>query len=339
MRDKELLRSLSELKSDFNALTGSSFSHFYCPVLHTDEQTKLCRGHVVNSAFPDSDRQWVVQRKDVDEFYGSRFESDFVQILYKESGSPISVLLDPTQSRLFNITITADGEPIEHFYAKGPMPVRFTGFKLETEEESVFLGLKIPPTEAQAKAAANWEVWASKDVTIEAFVSLLKAAYLTMFKLLGYQYALSADGAFIGRGMLGEFFLRYGRRPKREIRELAKRFFSPVQHMVRPVMKVPIGFRGTVSDGNLLLCRIPSADPWGALVFIRTSLQMHAVLMPLTETMTAREVYSSFLAGEATQLSASYARLESDRWIINPEPSTITWPKQGAAFGESQTEP
>jgi len=39
-------------------------------------------GHIINEAFHGSPKSWVVQRQDVDRFYGSRFEADFEVIQY-----------------------------------------------------------------------------------------------------------------------------------------------------------------------------------------------------------------------------------------------------------------
>jgi len=67
---------LEKLRSDYHQVRGAPFSHFFCPVLFSDEDVPLCKAHIVNLVFPDSSRIWTVQRKDVDNFYGSTFEAD-----------------------------------------------------------------------------------------------------------------------------------------------------------------------------------------------------------------------------------------------------------------------
>jgi hypothetical protein len=52
--DREVQHKLETLRSDYREATGSSFSHFYCPILFRDQDAELCRAHIVNSAFPDS---------------------------------------------------------------------------------------------------------------------------------------------------------------------------------------------------------------------------------------------------------------------------------------------
>jgi hypothetical protein len=72
MSRSELARKLEEHREDFRSIVGTGFDHFFCPILHIDEYAKLCKGHIVGQAFPNSARDWVVQRKDVEDFYGSR---------------------------------------------------------------------------------------------------------------------------------------------------------------------------------------------------------------------------------------------------------------------------
>jgi hypothetical protein len=55
---------------------GNPFKCFYCPILQTDEETELCMGHIVNKSIPNSCRKCVVQRKDVDGFYGVVVEAE-----------------------------------------------------------------------------------------------------------------------------------------------------------------------------------------------------------------------------------------------------------------------
>ena len=68
------------LRADFEEVTGSPFKHFFCPILYQDDPVELCRAHIVNRAFEGAPRAWTVQRKDVDNHFGSRFESGFTTL-------------------------------------------------------------------------------------------------------------------------------------------------------------------------------------------------------------------------------------------------------------------
>lgn len=87
----DLQRKLEALRTDFAAVAGAPFHNFYCPILFADDLTEICRAHLVNQAFSETSRRWTVQRKDVDNFYGTSFEADFVEL--KESYSPIETLI------------------------------------------------------------------------------------------------------------------------------------------------------------------------------------------------------------------------------------------------------
>jgi hypothetical protein len=77
-KKQELVRRLTSARRDYAAVMEREFSSFFCPILYRDEATDLCLGHVVNEAFTSSDRTRVLQRADVDSFFGAKFESDFV---------------------------------------------------------------------------------------------------------------------------------------------------------------------------------------------------------------------------------------------------------------------
>lgn len=326
--DTGLEKKLEELRVDFASLTGVPFKHFFCPILLVDDDTALCKGHVVSQAFPDSTRRWTVQRKDVDNFYGSHFEADFTALLYKEGGTPASVLFDKKLSRSFDVTITVDGEPVDHYFAKGDIPGHFTRFELYKDDGgSVLLGLKMDPETTFEKADLQWETWVSKDFRVPALVSLIKAGYLTLFSMLGYRYALSAGGLLVGHHVLGQFFKRNVEKPKQAVLDESREFFGPYVHMVRPVTKTKLQLAGTAADGSMFLCTSFSGEPWATVVFIKTSRQLHAVLLPLTESEAAYRTFVSFLRNDETTLRANFLKFERDHWTANPKPVTLEWPK------------
>jgi hypothetical protein len=116
---------LEKLNNDFTELVGEPFAHFFCPILFRDEQTELCQAHIINKAFSNSTRECTVQRADVDSFYGSRFESDFVDIAKFKRTSLLGILADRSLSRRFNATLLLNGNPVEHFHSTGKVPDSF----------------------------------------------------------------------------------------------------------------------------------------------------------------------------------------------------------------------
>src|SRR5258706_36038 len=124
--DSETQQKLAALRSDYQAHVGTPFSHFYCPILFRDDDVDLCKAHIVNAAFPDSTRRWTIQRSDVDNFYGSAFESDFVNIQYSGSHLADGIFVDRHLSKNLHPKIRIGDEDVEHFVARGPVPDYFT---------------------------------------------------------------------------------------------------------------------------------------------------------------------------------------------------------------------
>lgn len=323
---------LERLRADYARVAGRSFVHFFCPVLFKDEEAEPCKAHIVPKAFPRSSRAWTVQRKDVDGFYGTNFEDDFAAIRYRIEGqTPSQVLTDTTLSRRFRPTIRVHGEPVGYFVAREAVPEHFTPVTLQGEGKSIRLGLKIPPGSASAEAVEKLDIEIAKDVRIPALVSLIKAAHLTLFDMLGYRYALSAGGHFVGGQILGAFFCRNHAKSKSEVAEEAVVFFREFAHMARAVNSHP-GFGGTITDRSVLVCRASRGLVWALIVFVRTSELLHAVVIPVLDQPDAAAMYYSFLHNDNDSIEVSSCHLGQDSWEIHPEVGTLVWPKTGGLY-------
>src|SRR4051794_35578154 len=161
--DPELSNKIAALRSDYEARVGRPFSKFSCPILFRDDDVDLCRAHIINEAFPDSARNWTVQRTDVDNFYGSRFESDFVNIQYRGQQLAEDVLTDPLLSKKLRPKIRIGDQDVDYFVASGPVPDRFTETVVAGPHGPIRLGLKITPDDALTAGTTNWSVAIEKD--------------------------------------------------------------------------------------------------------------------------------------------------------------------------------
>src|SRR2546429_236557 len=96
-RSKDIERQRSFLREDCTRVIGRPFKDFLCPILLTDEPVPLCMGHIINKACPNSFGGRIVQRADLDSFYGALAESDFTaNIQARSMGGPEEALRDPT---------------------------------------------------------------------------------------------------------------------------------------------------------------------------------------------------------------------------------------------------
>lgn len=325
-------RRLDELRSDFKDVTGIVFNHFFCPFVYRDEDVPLCQAHIVNTAFPNSSRRWTIQRKDVDHFFGSVFEADFLAIRYHEGITPDQVLFSRVLSRNYHPRILRNGKPVKHFVAEGPLPPDFSEVLLERIGSQVRLGLKIHPSEFLASQDAIWEIEIAKDIRLAAMVSLLKAAHLTLFEMLGYRYALSEGGKFLGHTVLGEFFLKNVGLSKSDALSNADNHFRQFVHMVRPVPSPAVTLQGTTTDRVLYLCKAERAHPWAFIIFVRTSQLLHAVLAPVFEEPSGKARFLEFLESQNEQLEAYPCEYRDHQWLLAKKSLALTWPKTGVVY-------
>jgi hypothetical protein len=90
------------------------------------------------------------------------------------------------------------------------------------------------------------------DFRIAALVSLIKAAHLTQFRILGYRYGCSEAAAYVGREILGHFYLEnLHKKNAAEVRKAALEFFRPYVAMMRPLVATDGTFTGTVDEAAI----------------------------------------------------------------------------------------
>jgi hypothetical protein len=291
---------LPALLEDYRRVTGVPFRHFYCPILHKDEDTKLCMGHIVNQKIDHSCRKAVVQRHDVDSFYGRVVEREFINFNALRGSTIEDVLLKKDLRKRIHPRITADGQECEYYRDKGHKARDQTRVILETPGgKEVKLILKMEPANLRAAASKRWQIAVEGDYRLSALVSMIKAAYLTLFSMLGYRYALSAAGLAVGYDILGRFYLENCDKGSDEVTEEAVRYFSQYVHMLRPMHGLEEALpQGTIEDNRLTVCYSITGQAFAAVVCVRTNAARHAVLMPLFEDHDMAMLYWEFLQSE-----------------------------------------
>ncbi len=322
-------------RSDYAACTGKPYEHFFCPILFNDDPADLIRGHVINEAFKGSSKAWIVQRSDVDRFYGGFFEGDFELLQYMQGASLLDYFTNPKLFGAIRPKIYCGEEEIKYFPSDGKLPPE--GFKfVECDIDGHIIELNVRATHEQMIAQpSQWNYETKKDLRIPAFVSLIKAAHLSMFSLFGYRYALRHAGRFIGEDILGKFY-RENRdvRSKKEAQRCAFQFFKPFKHMIRPIQPGSTTMEGTLSDGIVHLCASASGNPWAMIMFIRTGELRHAALIPFPENEEALAIYLDFLKNHHEQIHVMRGVYEpaNDRWLFESERRPQTWLKHGNLY-------
>lgn len=320
---------LNKLNANFAKIAGESFNYFYCPILFRDEKSPLSQAHIINEAFPDSTRACTVQRADVDSFYGSRFEADFLDLGKFKGRSLLEILADRSLSRRFNAKLLHNGNPVDYLHSKGVLPQRFSRLHVGSTDSSLFLGLKMEPAAVIAAATDRWEIEVSRDLRLPMLVSTIKAAHLSLFKMLGYGYAFSSSGIFMGRSILGEFFLQNRRIPKKNIVGRALQFFRGFVHMVRPVISTTFDSQGTVTDHKMFMCMGGSGSAWAFIVLVKTGEHTHGVMIPTYQHPDQVDTFLSFLQNTNSSIQVASCHFEGDKWEISKETMPMNWPKDG----------
>jgi hypothetical protein len=303
------------------------FSSFFCPILYRDEATDLCLGHVINEAFTSSDRTRVLQRADVDNFFGAKFESDFVLLDHYGKVTAADALINRGLPSKLRPRILLQKQEVEFYRPKGPVPPQHTVMQVnQPGHRPVNLAIKLSPTDIHSSIDGKWELTLEGDIRLAVLVSVLKAAHLTLFARMGYRYALSAGGHFLGHTILGSFVADNLGRSKADVLTAAMNHFKPFSNLVRPMLKWPPEIKGTLSDGIVHVCPARGGF-WAIMVFVRAGPTMHAVLVPVLEQVEPAVRFTEFLVQPAPRFDATFATLEEDRWAISPRIHTMDWPE------------
>ena len=321
-----LQRRLAALRRDYQSATGTSFQHFFCPILWTDDEARLCRAHVINQKFDGADPAWTVQRADVDAWFGSLFEKDFLAI--EQRGRPVAgeALLNRGLAQRFRPEITVDGQVVAHYPRRGRVPEAHTAVDVNIRDATVSLALKLTPSEVLSSRGGEWEVRVQKDVRVQALVSVLKAAHLTMFHLLGYRYALSGGGRFLGMDVLGTLFLKSQGMERPASLTLAKHHLRQFSSMVRPVIEAPTETPGTITD-RCVHFLMRGHEIWGCLVFVRTGNHLHAAVVPILESPESASLFARFLESPAMRIETRMGRFGRHAVELSPSSQWIDWPE------------
>ena len=327
---------LERHRADYESVAGKPFEHFFCPILFNDEKAELIRGHVINEAFKGSSKAWVIQRGEVDRFYGGFFEGDFELLQYMQGATQLDYFRNPKLFGAVRPKISNGGSEIKYFLSDGkPPPAGFQIVEFEIGGQAVWLNVRATH---EQMVTGDWDIETKKDLRIPAFVSLLKAAHLSMFSLFGYRYALRNAGRFLGENILGRFYRENcGVRTKNEAQKRAFQFFRPFEHMIRPIQHGTSMMGGTLIDGIVHLCGKEMEKPWGIILFIKTGDLQHAALIPHEENAEAMNIYLDFLRNDhdLLQVRRGVYQPDADRWLFESRPVEEYWPKVGNIYPDS----
>jgi hypothetical protein len=333
LHPRDVERLLPHLSKSYAEASGSPFRHFYCPILQTDEECELCMGHIVNESIPNSCRKRVVQRKDVDGFYGRVVEADFATLIQADEKGWLEAVFDPALSKKIKPKVILNDEECEHHTHVGHRTAPSHSLVDLDAGEGMKrqLVLHMPPEAVVESLCQHWQLRVEGDYFIPAIASLIKAAYLTLFRLLGYRYALSPAGRHVGNDILGQFFRDNRDKALPEAKAAAQRYFRDYAGIVRPINAYsgtpPLG---TIEDRQMKASFCPrSREAFALVVCVRTNTKLNAVLMPAFTKDDSVAAYFEFLKNERETIWLEHCQydVEKDQWSGDGNQIEMRWPK------------
>ena len=232
---------LKQLTKQFRSSgTSRKARDFYCPILQVEEPAELCKGHIVSKSV--GGRTWVVQRKDVDNFYGTFAEAGFghgVKLRSMEFEDAVEYVIGHRLAARADLTIV-DGTG-----AKGSVR--------STEARDGGLEVIVRPQGREIDLGGELSLSMKFDVRYETLLTCLHSVHLGIFEAAEYRYATSLSGRFVA-SLLREVYLRFsdsktrkGRDASTERADLGK-LCQAHRNMVRPVISVKEFNRELVND-------------------------------------------------------------------------------------------
>jgi hypothetical protein len=325
---------LARHRANYLDVKKHPFEHFFCPILFEDTATALSRGHVINDAFKGSPGAWVMQRTDVDCFYGGAFEGDFLLSQRLKEVRPWDHFFDGALFDAVRPIITYQGQEIKYFLwqPKSQNDVPPTGYsivELSHGARSIELCIRDAGPEV-IQNTGYWDISTRKDLRLQAFVSLLKAAHLSMFSMFGYYYALSNAGRFMGEDILGRFYKQATPLvKKRKIQQSALGFFRRYQNIIQYSIPSVTILEGTLVDGYVNVCATASGMPWGMIVFVKIQDSLMAALLPFPGDASAFAIYLDFLQNDHEKIHVMVGQFNKvkGKWTFWPERHEVVWLK------------
>lgn len=316
---------MQALRANYQKHNGAPFEHFFCPILKVDQKVDMSDGHIV-PANQGVSNLWVPQRTDVDNFYGSVFEADFKVASDIINGQlSFGELLTQRPNRGPKVAISVDGKPVEFYYPrKQSEPVSgHTRGKLVIGEEERDIAFKIPSGELFSADEKVFQVHIDHNALPELTATVLKSAFLTMFRAEGYNLIYTSSGVLLSDILRKPFLDFYGRRPN-EFRDAVREHFSKWIHLIRRMPRCSESmFSGSLLDGRYLGVCGASDKIFAIGVVVPMSCDLFCVFLP-TEQDPTLATYFGFLNEPPSEIGI---RLLEASPVGGDDPFEFVWHK------------
>ncbi|MCY3813081.1 MAG: hypothetical protein OXH15_14890 [Gammaproteobacteria bacterium] len=246
-------------------------------MLLVEEMAELCKGHVLPRGV--GGRTWVVQRKDVDNFFGTFAEADYqhgvtLRALAANAANPAELLSYLQRHRLSGkVGLSLEDAAGNSTTANAGLDARGTpGLYLESDT------LVEDPQEAVLRYNLNME--------LPTLVSCIHSVHLGLFGKMGYAYVSDKAGWFLA-SMLGGLYREYATKANKAKRDDLRKSphvlpdaCAPYRNLVRAVfnatealdprlLETPFDWFHVVWDGD---------TPVATIHYLKVRDECHAVM-------------------------------------------------------------
>lgn len=315
------------INADYLGVTGTPVQWFVCPITLKDEPgSVLCDGHILNASIKSAARKTVVQRQDVDNYFGTTLEPDLVAFLNTPVSSPQELL---KKARSFTVTLPS-GEKTEAFFADAKARAKFPQIDLlDSSSGSKVASPFLRTGQLEQKLHKGLQVeWLMAFTNSALLGAILKSAYLALFRLFGYRYVLGFGDCV--RQALASFY------QDKADKEQSIAHFSAFTGAVKVLLNdVPDDLCNTLDDGALWFhyqkgMREPEMKPLFAVsCLFRVNGFVIAVKMPACLDANSFEVakacYQASLKDRTIQEDVHYGCLADGQLLIHPQPLSVQY--------------
>jgi len=306
-------KQLSNLNSDYESFKGGMVKKFVCPItLLDDPDAELCDGHVLNKSIGKASSAKVIQRKDVDNYFGHSIEPELVKMLNIPISKPLEIM---RKSR--NLALTApDGKKISAFFGKSKARERFQQINLFDTDGETFASPFLKNGRLEHKYYNDLLI--ECDMKIKNFAvigSIIKSGYLALFRIFGYRWIFSNAGEKVRRP-LSNFF------HDKANKEHSAKYFADFEGSYSIILNSEFNVMEDTLEGGSLLFHCTKFDHnlFALTCLFRVNNQMISVTLPYCQVerlyLDTVSYYRTFLKNRSMPHNVYYGQYKNGRILI-----------------------
>ena len=284
--------------------------------------TELCKGHILPKGVGGA--EWVPQRKDVDNFFGSFVEADFMHGL---------TLRELAESRDLPAALRYINE--QRLRRKVDLSIHAEGTRISAEPRSRDRRLEVEVVDSVSSSledhTADIEIRFNPNMLFQTVVACLHTAHLGIFRRVKYAYVADDSGWFVG-SMLGELFRQYGSKSERDKRRRVRADAAtlpeecvPHGNMVRPVLNAErlLDPRVLESPFHWFHVAWDQDSPFATIHYLNVGAECHAVMM---YTAFDERTFAHASSAQPLSFEVRLAHSAHGRISVAPHGHTVVWP-------------